>query len=362
MVSTRLLALALVLFGLVAAGAGCTPYKYTDDDETCTSAKPLPPGVAIKDELNHKAGDRSDCKEVKYFKDAMATVEFRLGTAFEKHDLKGVITLYDDEARVLDQRPVDPTIPKYDLEFKLKAQKPYYLKFEITEGSYGYSAQVQFKAVDPCASCDDDEECVEGKCKRKVKECDPECDEEAGELCDDGECKYQCDDSCQKKRGYVCEAATGECIKVLKECKPSCKTGYVCNRRTGQCVASAPKCKCQPGEICQGGKCVKLGGGPQPCPAGQRRDASGACVVVVGEPAIDPTGPITGSISNTARAPDGTVLYINRGERHGVKVGKRGTMCGQSFVVSNVYATRSKAKTAATIEQIGACTTFSLPR
>ena len=359
----RLLGLAVLAAALSSA---CTPFKYTDDDDLCSKAKPLPFGVAVKDELSAKTGDISDCKEIKYFKDSQASIEYRLGTAFEKHDLKGTIVLYNGEGQVLDQKSVDPSIFKYNFEVEVKAQKPYYLEFKVTEGDYAYSAQVAFKAVDPCARCDDDEECVDGECNKAIKECDPECDEEAGFLCDDGECKYQCDDGCPKKRGHQCEAASGECVKVLKECRPACKSGYSCNRRNGQCVAVAPKtCAggCKPGELCQSGKCVPLGGAPKcpPCAANERCDAASAkCVAVSGD--ADPTGPITGTVTSTVRAPDGTVLYLNRGERHGVKAGKRGSLCGQTFAVTNVYPTRAKAKTSAAIETIGNCNSFSIQR
>lgn len=358
--------LSVISLALVSLGSACSPYKYTDDDNVCSKAKPLPFGVAVKDELSMKTGDVSDCKEIKYFKDAQAQLELRLGTAFEKHDLRGVVTIYDSEGNQLQQESLDPAKFKYDFEFAVREKKSYFMEVKINEGNYAYSSQVTFKAADPCDACKSTEECVDGECRKKEIPCDPECDGDEGELCVEGECKYQCPSDCRKRKGYSCDAVTGECVKVLMECRPSCKSGYSCNRRNGQCVAVSLTCKggCKPGELCRSGKCEPLSkpAGCPPCAANQRCDAASAKCVAIGE-APQPAGNITGTVTSTVRAPDGTVLYLNRGSTHEVKIGKTGTLCGtHKFVVTNVYPTRSKAKTAATIEAIGSCAAFSVAR
>lgn len=356
-----ILAVGLSLVGwLGAVASGCSPYKYEDDDETCSKAKPLPPTVIVRDDLDPRVGDKSDCKVIKYFKEANAKVEYTLGTAFEKHDIKGVISLYDRDGQVLDQKTVDPTIFRYAFEFKVLPNKPYYLEFKATEGKYGYAAQVQFQKIDPCAKCTEDQECVDEVCKDKVKVCDPECDEDEGFLCEEGECVYQCSSSCKRKNPdrYSCNTENGECERVTKKCKPRCKRGYYCNRRNGQCYQRKPRgCKpsCTPGNVCQKGKCVPLGGG-NPCKgcAGKCDASTGFKCMTGGGTQTD--GPITGRITSTVRAGGGTIVYVNRGKRHGVTRGKRGKLCGKfSITVTNVYATRSKAQTSASIEEIGGC-------
>ncbi|MFT7624367.1 MAG: hypothetical protein ACI9WU_003554, partial [Myxococcota bacterium] len=191
--------------GLLVA---CSPHRYVDDDESCSRAKPLPPIVLVKDDLNVNYGDRTDCKQVKYFKDAVARVEYRIGTAFEKHDLRGLITVYNADGQVLDQKAVDPSVFKYDFEFEVVAQKPYYVEFKATNGENAYQAQVRFEKNDPCAKCGPDQQCVDSvdggkECRTVEAGCDPPCDDEEGEICSAGQCVPACNPPC--RRGYNCD-------------------------------------------------------------------------------------------------------------------------------------------------------------
>ena len=365
----RVLYALMVSVLALATWSGCSPHRYTDEDATCSKAKALPPTITVKDELNVPYGDRTDCKQVRYFKDAVAKVEYRIGTAFEKHDLKGLVTVYDSDGQVLDQKAVDPSVYKYPFEFEIKANKPYYVEFKATEGSYAYSAQVAFtKKENPCDRCDPDEEkCVDGECVANKKgECDPECDEEDGMVCVEGECKSACNPPCRSK--FVCDVESRECVKARKRCRPRCKRGEYCNYRNGKCYPRKVT-KCKPGQIYSGGKCVALGGNGKPdqkCPACPNptdicSKATGYQCISGGE--VTPTGPIFGTVTSTVRAGQGTVFYLNRGKRHGVKAGKSGRLCGKfKFMVTNVYPTRSKARTSASIEELAGCKKASVSR
>ncbi len=355
--------LALAMLGLI----GCGPYEG-EGDETCDKARPLPANVGVKDELNFRRGDGGDCKQIKYFKDARAKVEYKVGTAFSKHNLKGAITVYDDSARVLDQKSVDPSVPVYTLEFDVQANKSYYVDFKVTEGNHGYEALVQYTVRDPCAACTEDQKCVAGKCKdiERPKTCDPPCDEEEGLICEDTKCIKACQPEC--KKGFQCNITERQCEKVTKECKPKCKKDEYCDGLKGICRVKKPAgCAggCPAGQICQSGKCAPLAGPKCPdCPAGQHCDAStGYKCAGTGAVAIPTTGPITAGVVSTVRQPQGTIVYVDKGERHGVKAGGRGKMCGKfDFVVIKPYPTRSQGKTSASIEDLAACKSVVINR
>ncbi len=361
---------ALVPLLVAGIAAACSPVRYSDDDEICSKAKPLPPIVLVKDEINVSFGDRADCKQVKYFKDAVAKVEYRIGTAFEKHNIKGLLTVYDSDGQVLDQKAVDPSVFRYDFEFDVIAQKPFFVEFKATDGNYAYSSQVRFIKKDPCAKCTAEEDCVEtvdgGKaCRPKVLVCAPECDEEKGMICEKGECIPACNPPCTR-RNYRCDIDTGECVRKGGgySCSPRCKRGYRCRR--GRCikktVASGCKGGCKPGTICQANKCVPLGKCPA-CPNPTDICSKATNFKCRGDGDSANTGPIVGRVASTVRSGQATILYLNRGKRHGVKRGKRGTLCGKyKFVITNAFATRSKAKTNSSIEQIGDCKSVVIKR
>ena len=67
-----------------------------------------------------------------------------------------------------------------------------------------------------------------------------------------------------------------------------------------------------------------------------------------------------GVLVGLAQSPTGSVLYLNRGRRHGATVGMQGKLCEYPFVLDKVDETSAKGSTSATPEQIGACTAFQL--
>ncbi len=355
---------ALVTIGLVTA---CSPHRYVDDDDTCSRAKPLPPIVLVKDELDVNMGDRSDCKQVKYFKDAVARVEYRVGTAFEK----GLITVYDSDGQVIDQKAVDPSVFKYDFEFDVVQQKPFYVEFKATAGGHPYQAQVRFEKKDPCAKCGPDQECVDAvgggkECRTPEVTCNPPCDPDEGQICsEEGQCVDACNPRC--RRGYRCDVDTQECVRLTGRSNPRCRRGKVCRR--GRCV-NRPQpniCKggCPPGQVCRAGKCTGIGPGDK-CPACPNPtdvcNANTNFKCVRNGPDV-PTGPIVGRLASSVRSGNGAVLYLNRGKQHGVKRGQKGKLCGKyRFIVTNAFATRSKATTNHTLEEIGDCKNIIIKR
>ncbi len=358
-------AFSAVLGGLVLIlVTACSPYRYTDDDETCSRAKPLPPAISVKDDLNVPRGDRSDCKMVKYFKDAIAKVEYRVGTAFEQHNLRGVLTVYDGDGQTIDEKAVDPSVFKYQFEFDVVGSKPYYVRFKASEGNFPYTSRVAFIKKDPCAKCTADQECVGGQCRQKERVCEPECDEDEGLVCEEGQCVSACNPDC--RRGYTCDVDSRECVKVVKTCRPRCKRGFYCSRHSGKC-RKRRNVKCRLGQVLKRGVCVTLGGGPPrkkcpPCQPAQvcSKDTGFKCL---SSGQTTPTQPIVGTVTSTVRAGGGTVFYINRGKRDGVKRGKSGRICKKyRFVIVAVYPTRSKAMTKASVEELSGCKRVVVPR
>lgn len=365
---TRLLWTAIAISGAALLSVDCSPHRYIDDDSGCDKARELPSTIDVTDELNVPHGDSADCKFVRHYKDAIAKVTVKIGSAFEKHDLRGLITVFNEDGDILDRKTVDPSMFKYEFEFDVVEHKRFYVKLKASEGAHGYQAQVAFAPKNPCAKCTKDEECVDGECQAKVVVCDPPCDEDEALVCVEGECVTACNPPCSP--GYDCDPESRLCEKVKKKC-PKCKRGYYCSRRRGKCIEKrAPTrkiCKpnCQPGQICQRGQCVRPPSTTRCPPCNPDENCSAATGFKCKPKGLgsSATGPIAGRMVNIMRSGQSTVLYLNRGERHGMKRNTKGKMCGKhSFVVTSVFSTRSKGKTNASIEELGTCKSFVVKR
>jgi hypothetical protein len=196
-------------------------------------------------------------------------------------------------------------------------------------------------------------------CRNRVPVCDPSCDPET-HLCEAGQCVPICNPPCTR-RNYVCDTETRDCVRVRRRCSPRCRGGKVCRR--GRCVTRPqPGCSpaCRPGQLCRNRRCVPSGGDDSPqCPAcsgGQVCSAATGYRCVDDEGNGSATGPIRGRVVSLVRSGQGTIVYINRGSRAGVERAKTGRLCGRfSFTVTNVYSARSKARTNASVEEIGDC-------
>ena len=73
---------------------------------------------------------------------------------------------------------------------------------------------------------------------------------------------------------------------------------------------------------------------------------------------------VTARATSRIRDGDYTIILVNRGSSHGIRVGSRGKMCGKSLKVLRVYpsGTRAKARVKATKEQLGNCSSASISR
>ncbi|MCB9730389.1 MAG: hypothetical protein H6744_03660 [Deltaproteobacteria bacterium] len=314
--------LALAL-GLCAFG--CGP-KYVDDDHTPATARPAPADLAIDDTIDAKVGDKLDWKSVVPMADGTAKLVVRVGDAFKgKHDVKGELAVFTLDAHQLAQTPIQPNVMKYELEWPAKADTTYLVKVAATEGKAPYITEFSLTPADPCAAmrCGAGTECKAGVCvaiEMPEIDCIPECG--SGKFCVDGKCEKACADGCP--RGHVCDTDLNECVADACAGK-KCGRGEYCSR--GRCYARAKKgCDpaCGAGQTCKGTRCVSTKTEPEP------------------EPSDD--GPISASIIQATPMGAKTSIILNKGSKHGVKVGQSGSVKGVgSFRVIQVFATRCKA-------------------
>jgi hypothetical protein len=312
----------LVLHGCVA------PAATVDDDALCSRARPLPPALVVKDSIDPAGGDRVDCRRLSWTRDARATIEYRFGTPFEPHDVTGTVTVYDDEGAILDRRTVMPSVYETPFEVTVKGGRSYYVHIEARQGASSYTAQVKYESVDPCARCTADQECVGQRCEDVQPDCKGGCS--AGEMCLEGGCVDACNPPCPRR--WVCDAERHECERSRRRRQRPRNVART-RRATGPTATACPGCP-NPTDTCgpqTGFRCVW----PQ----------SGVT-----------TGPIRAQVVSTVRGRRGTVLYLNRGRRHGVSRGNQGRLCGaHPVVVTKTFATRSKARTNASLEELAGC-------
>lgn len=337
---------SLLVVAALFSAAACGPLDGgTDTDDEAVKAKGLLAGAPeVSDSLDVDAGDTVDWRVFEHFEKADVKITYRVGDPVKRHEIKGVIRLFDSTYKELAQKLVEPGVAGYEITFTAEPGNKYFLAFSASEGASGYHIDVAATPADPCTLCTPDEMCEEGRCVPRRRECDPpcevgfECNEDRGRCeeieCEEGEyfdkeeeeCKP---DVCAKKRcprGQRCKERRGRAYCYAAEaapprdCKPACGAGQVC--RAGKCVdAAAPGPKC-----------------PAECPKGQSCDEkTGKCVGTS----------ISGKILNFWPEGKSTIMLLNKGSEHGIKKGMGGSIGGGgSFTVIEVYPYQCRAKTA----------------
>jgi hypothetical protein len=233
-------------------------------------------------------------------------------------------------------KAIAPGDDLYTLTWQAEADTTYLFKIEAKSGRSTYEVSpLEVKEPpppDPCANVS--------------------CDEESGEVCENGQCVAQkpavCTPAC--KGGKVCQ--NGECVVP---CGGVCTKGTICNRVKNECVKDPCAGKvCPAGEKCSGGVCRAP---PKPCNGACAADEK--CVNNKCEkPAEAPqpaAGPVTGSIQQVIPEGAKTVIVISAGTNKGVKKGDTGSISGVSgtFRVIEVFEYRCKARIDVSSDVIG---------
>jgi hypothetical protein len=341
-----------VLF-VVIGTAGCL--KKPDLDANCANAKSITPYVVVTDQLDVKKGDRADCRKMSFPDSGTAKLTYTMGAAFNPHNIFGNITAYDSSEAEIKQVSVTPAQRNVVLEFPVEANRTSYVWFRADSGKHGYTIRLEYS--NPCSKCGPNDDCVNGSCQ--PKQCDPPCDDYS-EICDAGQCISPCEPPCRS--GRICNAASARCIRKCTKTRKSCPSGTSWSSSRCRCRKKLVSCAdgCPSGTICRSGRCRKLAAVcPAACPAGQNCNASTGNVCKKKR-----CSPVTARATSVQRDGDYTLILVNRGSDHGIRVGSRGKMCGKSLKVLRVYSsgTRAKARVMATKEQLGNCKSASISR
>ncbi|TNF25391.1 MAG: hypothetical protein EP329_23175 [Deltaproteobacteria bacterium] len=316
---------------VMAAGLmGCPPSTVPDTDDNPASADlpRLPPDLEVQDALDPSKGDKVDFKQVTAFDDGKGKITLIVGNPFGgPHSLVGEAGVYTTSAELVSNKvAIAPDEHNYTLEFEVSANENYLLKLMATKGKapYKLSFSVEVPPKDPCedVECDEESECVDGKCVQieASDECNPKCPR--SKTCVDGKCEPWCGGGCDK--GEYCSHSKNKCFKdpcYGKKCGDNQKCKF------GKCIDVAPAPKgcnppCADGEVCQGTSCVKKSAPEAPA-----------------------DGPISGRIIQLIPQGDKTFIVLDKGSKQGVKVGATGSIAGVAgqFKVTEVYTFRSKA-------------------
>ena len=323
---------AVSALGLLAV-QGCVQRTCDlDGNGEYTKAMRASPSILVKDNVGERC-DTVDWRFVSDFQDANATLVFRVGDPFKGHKMEGSIALYDVDAQLLDQTPIRPNESKYEFRFPVKARKQYFVKIESTNGNAEYTLETKFEPIDPCAKCNPEQDCIQGKCVAKV------------EVKTEASCKGVCPE------GFLCDEVANKCIRV--PCGGPCPSGQECDEERDQCrKAWKPECRkdkdCKGDKVCSKGRCRSKETGP--------REPQDPTVIVIHE-GPEKLEPITASITQAVPSGNGLLLIISKGTAEGVKAGASGSINGLggagSFQIKEANAHRSKAIVKISKDQLG---------
>ncbi len=201
--------------------------ELPDPDANCDGARPLPTGLVVKDSVDDRR-DLADCKQFEPISDGTAHVSVQVGTAFTRHQMVGMLTVYDRRAVVLDRRQVTPADFEYEIELPVQKRQRYFVELRTKSGSASYTVQaivtapvpiIEEPKVDPPQP---DNDPPEETTRPPTNRCKPKC--RAGRICVRGRCKIPpgpvaCRKGC--KPGLVC--VKGACVPPPVPEKPPIK-------------------------------------------------------------------------------------------------------------------------------------------
>lgn len=291
-------AFALVLAALGAACSGQS-LKDPDGDEVYTKARAFSHMGPTEDKLDPAAGDVEDWRFFQPEKAGKMEIRISVGK-WKESTITGTVQVRTIVGDIVLERPIPPgnnvTIKAtFDVQPNLK----YLVQFKALTGRGEYAVEVG-DPENPCAACSDKQECTDNKCVDKpcLGACkdNETCDKNSNKCVAAKENKNKCEGvSCAK--GETCQKSTGRCVTIVVHDKPE-----------------APKCAAN--QELKGGDCVE-----------KQEDI--ACMII-----------------DVREGGSGSILTLSAGDNKGVTKGMKGYLIGvkgASFVITEVYPSRSKA-------------------
>ena len=302
---------ALLLNGmLVACGGG-----FVDKDSSAKTALGLPTQLTVEGELDVDKGDTTDWKQFTAQASGEATLAVRVGDPFEgRHTVTGNLAIFDRDANQLKSLAIVNTTVKYSVTWPITEGTQYLVRLTASEGKASYAADLSLslKSTDPCddITCEEGEVCEDGECI-DPNACEPACS--SGKICVKGDCVRK---STKAKRPYKDPCRGKKC--------PSgevCRRG-VCKPKTVRKSSSACDPPCTDGATCKKGKCR--------------------------------LGPLAAKIVQSVPRGETTIITLNKGTSHKIKVGQSGKISGVgSFKIIEAYEFRCKAILKAPSSKLG---------
>lgn len=332
MLITSRIAIPYVAVMLIVSTTSCIPQGPCDADGNGEYNKAMlaSPTIVVKDEVGDRC-DTVDWRYIRNFEDANATITVRIGDPFKGHKMKGMVSLYDIDAMLLQQSEIRQNESRYEFRQPIEANKYYYIKMEATEGKASYNVETRFDPVDPCAKCPEGWKCAEGKCV------------EPGPA-------VPCGGACPT--GSECDPVQNRCVPV--PCGGECPDGYICSEKLDKCVKEPCRSDkdCARGRICKRGRCIKEGPVEAPKPDCTTDDQCGEGKKCVNDKCVGDAPPDTpckknvpGRVTAVQPLPNGVEITIDIGSGRGINKGDSGTVStGHGFKVMQVGGSRSIAR------------------
>jgi hypothetical protein len=312
---------------------GCGP-AFVDNDSTAATALGMPTELTVDGELNVDIGDAIDFKRFTAANDGSATLEVRIGDPFVgEHSVVGSIVVFDRDAKQLATEPLSKNVLKYVLTWDVEKEVQYLIRIQASEGSSTYEIDLRLDLMssDPCDGvlCEDGDICEDGECVA-LDDCDPPCS--SNRTCSDGECV--------RKQGSKKSACGGQ----------KCGRGEYCSKSKNRCVKDPCHGKrCGAGKVCRSGVC-KAKSKPKAKPSGTVAPrASGDCDPACSDGATCKKGkcrypPLAAKIVQSVPRGQTTIITLNKGTTHKIKVGQSGKVSGVgSFKIIEAWEYRCKA-------------------
>jgi hypothetical protein len=405
--TTRSLILIILSFSFVFMGC---PRRYVDTDNTHVKAVTINPDIRIEDRdgLSALRGDTDDWKVFLAPKSGLCQLRVDFGDPFKETQgvTAGKLSVRSAKAELISSSNIRQGQTRYDMSFKVKGDKRYFIHLRADKGSGPYAIKYEIKKRKKrCAGCVEGQDfcrknsCISPDAYDPPAECEDECDR--GEICvrsttfGVAECapksgRETCESVCNRimdatphyirAKYFYSKAERREKMAIfkseqddtlegcIKNCSrgstsATCLAGVRATEEIANCSSACPG-GCPRGSACnkRRRKCVKNPCSGVRCGAGERCYNGKCRKKPTAEPACVPAckkdfkcnnrkgkcefalGPIGCTITSISASGSNTSFIVNRGSAHKIYKGDRGNLKGVgAFKIIDVYSVRSKA-------------------